>query len=138
MKKKGPIYYDCWFSHSRDYFKCLHGLQGAKVVTAKKDERGIIEVGNYLPFSQTKAMDKTTEEKLLELPHPFFVSQILEGKSKKVYQFTTQTPFLLKSLYFLSQKRSNNKPLRIESPRPCYVGHLSNKMIAQMSIFRLH
>ena len=86
MKKKGPIYYDCWFSHSRDYFKCLHGLQGAKVVTAKKDERGIIEVGNYLPFSRTKAMDKTTEEKLLELPHPFFVSKILVGKSKKVYQ----------------------------------------------------
>ena len=40
-EKRGPVYYACWFSHSRDYFECLNGLQGAKVVTAKKTSAGL-------------------------------------------------------------------------------------------------
>ena len=102
-EKRGPVYYVCCFSHSRDYFKCLHGLQGAKVVTAKKDEAGIINVGNYLPFSWTKAIDKTTQEKLLELPRPFFVSQFLGCRAKKVYQeaeFQHQNPLSAEKFVF--------------------------------------
>ena len=80
-KKRGPLYYACWFPHSNDYFKCAKGLQGAKVVTKKNGDYGIVKVGPYLPFPHTQTIEKATQEKLLELPRPFFVSQFL-----RIYQ----------------------------------------------------
>jgi len=101
-KKRGPLYYACWFPRSRDYFKCLKGLQGAEVVTAKKDDYGIIKVGTYIPFNRTMAIEKTTQEKMLELPRPFFVSQFLARENGLLQNNLYQEPQF--------QQRYNTQP----------------------------
>jgi len=89
-KRRGPVYYACWFSQSSDYFKCVKGLQGIEVATHNKDDYGVVTGGEYISFSSSGTLDKITQEKLLELPKPFFISQFLAHEigsmEKKLYQ----------------------------------------------------
>lgn len=88
--RRGPVYYAYWFSQSSDYFKCVKGLQGIEVVTHNKDDYGFVTGGEYISFTQPGTLDKTTQEKLLELPKPFFISQFLAHETgtlkKNIYQ----------------------------------------------------
>ena len=88
--RRGPVYYACWFGHSSDYFKCAKGLQGSEVVTHNKDDYGVVNGGEYIPFTPSGTIDKITQAKLLQLPRPFFVSQFLSQKvssrQKQIYK----------------------------------------------------
>ena len=88
--RRGSVYYAYWFSQSSDYFKCVKGLQGIEVATHNKDDYGVVTGGEYISFSSSGTLDKITQEKLLELPKPFFISQFLAHEigsmEKKLYQ----------------------------------------------------
>ena len=90
-KRRGPVYYACWFTQPSDYFKCVRGLQGIEVSTHNKDDYGVVTGGEYLSFSPPGTLDKITEEQLLAIPKPFFISQFLANETtktptKKIYR----------------------------------------------------
>ena len=90
--RKGPVYYAYWFSQSSEYFKCVKGLQGVEVVTHNKDDYGVVTGGEYIPFIPPGILDKNTQEKLLELPKPFFISQFLAHETKTIIKKIYQEP----------------------------------------------
>lgn len=76
-EKRGPIHYACWFTRSSEYFKCVKGLRGSEVSSHNKTEYGVVTADEYIPFGPWGELDKDTQDKFLELPEPFFVSQFL-------------------------------------------------------------
>ena len=82
-EKRGMIHYACWFTHSSDYFKCVKGIRGAEVATHDREEYGIVTLDEYVPFGPWGEIDKTTQQSLVCLPKPFFVSQFLSQQTDK-------------------------------------------------------
>ena len=90
--RRGSVYYAYWFSQSSDYFKCVKSLQGIEVVTHNKDDYGVVTGGEYIPFTEPGTLDKNTQDKLLELPRRFFISQFLAHETERLHKKIYQEP----------------------------------------------